>query len=140
MANDIETTTTADIIFSPSEGETLNDYLACLADSLSTLPDNDDVKEILSSGNPITLLIKGMPEIKKDEEDDTFDLAEYLDGKVAAFVAENPELVQRLGTAALKDVVYGFFENLTATSIKSVPVRDKELSPLAAMIVKSVGI
>lgn len=139
MANDIETTTTADIIFSPSEGETLNDYLACLAGSLSTLPDNEDVKNILSSGNPITLLIKGMPEPKKDEEE-TFDLNEYLDGKVAAFVAENPELVQRLGTAALKDVVYGFFENLTSTSIKSVPVSDKELSPLAAMIVKSVGI
>lgn len=138
MANDIETTTTADIIFSPSEGETLNDYLACLSGSLSTLPDNDDVKKILSEGNSITLLIKGMPEIKKEEE--TFDLAEYLDGKVAAFVAENPELVHRLGTAALKDVVYGFFENLTATSIKSVPISDKELSPLAAMIVKSVGI
>ena len=138
MANDIETTTTADIIFSPSEGETLNDYLTCLSGSLSTLPDNDDVKKILSEGNSITLLIKGMPEIKKEEE--TFDLAEYLDGKVAAFVAENPELVHRLGTAALKDVVYGFFENLTATSIKSVPISDKELSPLAAMIVKSVGI
>lgn len=138
MANDIETTTTADIIFSPSEGETLNDYLACLSGSLSTLPDNDDVKKILSDGNSITLLIKGMPEIKQEEE--PFDLAEYLDGKVAAFVAENPELVHRLGTAALKDVVYGFFENLTATSIKTAPACDKALSPLAAMIVKSVGI
>jgi hypothetical protein len=138
MANDIETTTTADIIFSPSEGESLNDYLSCMADSLSTLPENDDVKKILSEGNSITLLIKGMPEPKAEEA--PFDLAEYLDGKVAAFVAENPELVHRLGTAALKDVVYGFFENLTATSIKSVPVSDKELSPLAAMIVKSVGI
>ena len=138
MANDIETTTTADIIFSPSEGETITDYLSCLADSLSTLPDNDDVKKILSEGNSITLLIKGMPETKKDEE--TFDLNEYLDGKVAAFVAENPELVHRLGTAALKDVVYGFFENLTDTPIKAVPVSDKALSPMAAMIVKSVGI
>lgn len=138
MANDIETTTTADIIFSPSEGETLNDYLVCLSGSLSTLPDNDDVKKILSEGNSITLLIKGMPEIKKEEE--TFDLDAYLDGKVAAFVAENPELVHRLGTAALRDVVYGFFENLTDTPIKAVPTNNKELSPLAAMIVKSVGI
>lgn len=138
MANDIETTTTADIIFSPSEGESLNDYLSCLADSLSTLPDNDDVKKILSSGEPITLLIKGMPETKKEEE--SFDMDEYLNRKVEAFATENPELVQRLGTAALRDVVYGFFENLTATSIKSVPISDKELSPLAAMIVKSVGI
>ena len=138
MANDIETTTTADIIFSPSEGETLNDYLACLADSLSTLPGNEDVKNILSSGNPITLLIKGMPEPKKEEE--TFDLDTYLDGKVAAFVAENPELVHRLGAAALRDVVYGFFENLTDTPIKAAPACDKALSPLAAMLVKSVGI
>jgi hypothetical protein len=138
MANDIETTTTADIIFSPSEGETLNDYLACLADSLSTLPDNDDVKKILSSGNPITLLIKGMPEIKKEEE--AFDMEEYLENKVAAFAEENPELVTRLGTAALRDVVYGFFENLTETSIKSAPPTEKVLSPLAARIVKSVGI
>lgn len=138
MANDIETTTTADIIFSPSEGESLTDYLACMADSLSTLPDNDDVKKILSEGNSITLLIKGMPETKKEE--DTFDLDEYLDSKVATFVAENPELVQRLGAAALKDVVYGFFENLTDTPIKAAPTCDKVLSPLAAMIVKSVGI
>lgn len=138
MANDIETTTTADIIFSPSEGETLTDYLACLSGSLSTLPDNDDVKKILSEGNSITLLIKGMPEVKKEEA--PFDLDEYLDGKVAAFVAENPELVHRLGAAALKDVVYGFFENLTDTPIKAVPTCDKALSPLAAMIVKSVGI
>jgi len=138
MANDIETTTTADIIFSPSEGETLNDYLACLSGSLSTLPDNDDVKKLLSEGNSITLLIKGMPETKKEEE--TFDLGEYLEGKVDAFVAENPELVHRLGTAALKDVVYGFFENLTDTPIKTAHACDKALSPLAAMIVKSVGI
>lgn len=137
MANDIETTTTADIIFNPSEGESLNDYLSCLADSLSTLPANDDVKKILSSGESITLLIKGMPEVKKEE---AFNLAEYLDGKVEAFVAENPELVQRLGTAALKDVVYGFFENLTDTPIKSDAQVEKALSPLAAMIVKSVGI
>ena len=138
MANDIETTTTADIIFSPSDGESLNDYLACLADSLSTLPDNDDVKKILSSGNPITLLIKGMPEIKKEEE--AFDMEEYLENKVAAFAEENPELVTRLGTAALRDVVYGFFENLTETPIKSAPPTEKVLSPLAARIVKSVGI
>lgn len=138
MANDIETTTTADIIFSPSEGETLNDYLACLAGSLSTLPDNEDVKNILSSGNPITLLIKGMPEPKKEEE--LFDMEEYLDRKVTAFVEENPELVARLGTAALKDVVYGFFENLTGTPIKSASTAEKALSPLAAMLVKSVGI
>lgn len=138
MANDIETTTTADIIFSPSEGETLNDYLACLAGSLSTLPDNEDVKNIISSGNPITLLIKGMPEPKKDEE--LFDMEEYLDRKVATFVDENPELVARLGAAALKDVVYGFFENLTGTPIKSDSTVDKALSPLAAMLVKSVGI
>lgn len=138
MANDIETTTTADIIFSPSEGETLTDYIACVTDSLSTLPANDDVKKILSEGNSITLLIKGMPEVKNEEE--TFDLDEYLDSKVTAFVAENPELVQRLGTAALKDVVYDFFENLTNTPIKAVPDYDKALSPLAAMIVKSVGI
>lgn len=138
MENDIETTTTADIIFSPSEGESLTDYLSCMADSLSTLPDNDDVKKLLSEGNSITLLIKGMPETKNEEE--TFDLDEYLDGKVAAFVAENPELVHRLGVAALKDVVYGFFENLTDTPIKAVSACDKALSPLAAMIVKSVGI
>ena len=137
MANDIETTTTADIIFSPSEGETLNDYLACLADSLSTLPSNDDVKKILSSGNPITLLIKGMPETKEEE---TFDMEEYLENKVTAFAEENPELVTRLGTAALRDVVYGFFENLTETPIKSAHPTEKALSPLAAMLVKSVGI
>lgn len=138
MANDIETTTTADIVFSPSEGESLNDYLSCLADSLSTLPANDDVKKILSNGEPITLLIKGMPEVKKEEE--SFDMEAYLDSKVESFAAENPELVQRLGAAALRGVVYGFFENLTNTPIKTVPTCDKELSPLAAMIVKSVGI
>jgi hypothetical protein len=138
MANDIETTTTADIIFSPSDGESLNDYLTCLAGSLGTLPENEDVQKILSSGNPITLLIKGMPEPKKDEE--LFDMEEYLDRKVAAFVEENPELVARLGAAALKDVVYGFFENLTGTPIKSASTAEKSLSPLAAMLVKSVGI
>lgn len=138
MANDIETTTTANIIFSPSEGETLTDYLACLADSLSTLPDNEDVKNILSSGDTITLLIKGMPETKKEEE--TFDMEAYLESKVAAFAEENPELVTRLGVAALRDVVCGFFENLTETPIKTSPPLDRAMSPLAAMIVKSVGI
>lgn len=138
MANDIETTTTADIIFSPSEGETLNDYLACLADSLSTLPGNEDVKNILSSGNPITLLIKGMPETKKEEE--TFDIEEYLERKVSAFADENPELVTRLGVAALRDAVCRFFENLTETPIKTATPVDRAMSPLAAMIVKSAGI
>ena len=138
MANDIETTTTADIIFSPSEGESLNDYLTCLADSLSTLPDNDDVKKILSSGETLTLLIKGMPEPKKEE----FDMEEYLARKVEAFATENPELIQRLGTSALRDAVYGFFEKLTDTTIKTelVSPTEKVLSPLAATIVKSVGI
>lgn len=139
MENDIETTTTADIIFSPSEGESLNDYLSCLSDSLATLPGNGDVRKIISDGNSIVLLIKGMPETKK--EDETFDMEAYLNGKVAAFVEENPELVNRLGVAALRDVVYGFFENLTDTPIRTTDTDEKKaLSPLAAMIVKSVGI
>lgn len=133
MANNIETTTTADIIFSPSEGESLDAYLSCMADSLSTLPENADVKRILSEGQSITLIIKGMP---AKEEEKPFSITEYLDSKLSSFEEENPEIVTRLGKAALRDAVYGFFENMTDT-----PLRPKKaLSQLANTIVKSAGI
>lgn len=133
MANNIETTTTADITLSPSEGESLDAYLSCMADSLSTLPENADVKRILSEGQSITLIIKGMP-VKEEEK--PFSFSEYLDSKLSSFEEENPELVTRLGKAALRDAVYGFFENMTDTPL----IPKKALSRLADTIVKSVEI
>lgn len=133
MANNIETTTTADIILSPSEGESLDAYLSCMADSLSALPENADVKRILSEGQSITLIIKGMP-VKEEEK--SFSITEYLDSKLSSFEEENPEIVIRLGKAALRDAVYGFFENMTDTPLSP----KKSLSRLADTIVKSVEI
>lgn len=134
MSNNTEITTTADIILSPSEGESLKDYLSCLANSLSVLPDNDDVKRLLSEGKSITLTIEGMP--VKEEEEKPFSITDYLDSKLSSFEEENHELVTRLGKAALRDAVYGFFETMTDTPLKP----KNSLSRLAKKIVKSVGI
>lgn len=126
MANDIKTTTTADITFSPSEGESLADYLACLRDSLSTLPCNPEFKKLLSAGGDMRLVINGISNASKEVsseavEEEDFDLEEFLDKKVTQFCAENPELMIQLGTDVMRDMIYDFFEQLTG-----VPIRDDD--------------
>lgn len=150
MANDIKTTTTADITFSPSEGESLADYLACLSDSLSTLPGNPEFKKLLSAGGDIRLVINGISDASKEvsneaaeEEVEDFDLEEFLDKKVTQFCAENSELMIQLGTDVMRDMIYDFFEQLTGVPLRNDDVEEEEedeeaLSEFAQALLKEL--
>lgn len=121
MANDITTSVTADVSFRPSDGETLEAYTSCLAQALHSMATSDEVKAILSEGNPVTISIAGMPEEAKQEKMEdvpSFDIAEFLDSKISEFVEANTASITRLGEREFKNIIYSFFEDLTDTPLR----------------------
>lgn len=128
----------ADITLSPSEGETFEEYTACLSEALADLVFDDSIQATLKSGQRVVLVIEGMPESDSPSEDDsTFDMNAFLEDRIKEFAADNPELLTELGTAVLRDHIYEFFETLLASENKAKADRPTET---AVNICKSLGI
>lgn len=127
-----------DVTLSPSEGETLEEYTDCLSEALADLVYDDTFADTLASGRSIIIEIEGMPKcatepkaITPKEDDPTFSLDEFLDARLKAFAADNPELLAEFGLAIMREHILEFITQLTA---------DDKPTETAKEICKAMGV